>query len=78
MIKKNYKPKCLPAITKNLNCHILTKNLVTFKIENGVKNEKYYYGVSPIFRGGESEKNNIYGELPKKGAWTICRGLGKK
>ena len=28
---------------------------------------------------GRSQKNNIYGELPKKGgAWTICRGLGKK
>ena len=26
-----------------------------------------------------NKKNNIYGELPKKGgAWTICRGLGKK
>ena len=24
-----------------------------------------------------SQKNNIYGELPKKGAWTICMGLGK-
>ena len=22
--------------------------------------------------------HNIYGELPKRGAWTICRGLGKK
>ena len=29
--KKNYKPKCLSAITKNLNWQILTKNLATFK-----------------------------------------------
>ena len=29
--KKNYKRKCLSSITKNLNCQILTKNLVTFK-----------------------------------------------
>ena len=26
-----YKPKCLSAISKNLNWQILTKNLVTFK-----------------------------------------------
>ena len=31
MTKKNYKPKYLSAITKNLNWQILTKNLVTFK-----------------------------------------------
>ena len=31
-----------------------------------------------VFRGGGSQKNNIYGELPKKAAWTICRGVGKK
>ena len=30
------------------------------------------------FLGGRAQKNNIYGELPKKGAWTICRGLCKK
>ena len=29
--KKYYKPKCLSAMTKNLNCQILTKNLVTFE-----------------------------------------------
>ena len=29
--KKIYKRKCLSAIAKNLNCQILTKNLVTFK-----------------------------------------------
>ena len=38
--KKNYKPKCLSAIIKNLDCQILTKNLVTFKRLDGVKDEK--------------------------------------
>ena len=38
--KKNYKPKFLSAIIKNLNWQILTKNLVTFKRKDGVKDEK--------------------------------------
>ena len=29
------------VITKNLNCKILTENLVTFKRWEGVKNEKF-------------------------------------
>ena len=29
--KKNCKPKCLSAITRNVSWQILTKNLVTFK-----------------------------------------------
>ena len=29
------------VITKNLNWNILTKNLVTFKIWDGVKDEKF-------------------------------------
>ena len=37
---KNYQPKCLSAITKNLNWQNSTKNLVTFKRWNGVKDEK--------------------------------------
>ena len=51
--------------TKNLNWKILTKNLVTFKRWDGVKDEKFeYYGGSLknlIFRGGGvgSQKNNI-------------------
>ena len=36
---KKYKPKCLSAITKNLNRQILTKNLVTFKRKDEVKDE---------------------------------------
>ena len=35
-------------------------------------------GVDQFSVEGGYKKNNIYGELPKKGAWTICRGLGKK
>ena len=38
--KKNYKPKCLSAVTKNLNWQILSKNLVTFKRNDWVKDEK--------------------------------------
>ena len=44
------------VITKNLNWEILTKNLVTFKRWDGVKDEKfdYYRGSlkNQIFRGG--------------------------
>ena len=32
---------------------------------------------SPIFRGGGSQKNNIYGELPKKGLGQFAEGLVK-
>ena len=35
-------------------------------------------GVYQFLVEGGYKKNNIYGELPKNGAWTICRGLGKK
>ena len=38
--KKNCKPKCLSAMTKNLNWQILTKNLVTFQRWDGIKDEK--------------------------------------
>ena len=31
MTKKVYKQKCFSVITKNSNCEISTKNLVTFK-----------------------------------------------
>ena len=33
----------LSLITKNLNWEILTKNLVNFKIWDGIKVEKFYY-----------------------------------
>ena len=34
---KKYKPKCLSAITKNLNWQILTKNIFTFKRQYRLK-----------------------------------------
>ena len=36
------------------------------------------YGDSPIFRGGGSQKNNIYGELPKKGSLDNFHGAWQK
>ena len=41
------------VITKNLNWEMLTKNLVSFKRSDGVKNEKFEYD-------GESLKNLIF------------------
>ena len=43
MTEKNYKQMFFSVITKNSNCHILTKNLVTFKRSEGVKDEKLEY-----------------------------------
>ena len=40
MTKKVYKQKYFSVITKNSNWEILTKNLVTFKRKDGVKDEK--------------------------------------
>ena len=63
--------------TKNLNWEILTKNLVTFKRWDGVKDEKFqfYRGSlkNLIFKEGVCEKPICMGELPKSGAWTVCR-----
>ena len=54
------------VITKNLNCGILTKNLVTFKRWEGVKDEKFgYYGGSlkNLILGGRGvHKWPIYGK----------------
>ena len=53
------------VITKDLTWEILTKNLVTFKIWDGVKDEKFYYGGSLkhlIFRGEVTQKP-IYREV---------------
>ena len=48
-------------IGKNLKWEVLTKNLVTFKRWDGVKDEKYGDSLkNPIFRGGwGSRKTNI-------------------
>ena len=40
-IKKLSTKKCSSAITKNLNWKILTKSLVTFKRQGGIKDEKF-------------------------------------
>ena len=75
------------VITKNLNWNILTKNLVTFKRWDGVKDEKFKrYGDSLknlIFRGGLTKKQYIVRNCLKSGSWTVCRfkvgeGFGKK
>ena len=62
------------VITKKLNWETLTKNLVTFKRWDGVKDENFeYYGDSlknTIFvlgEGGVHEKPIYKCELPKKG-----------
>ena len=39
--KKLYKQKCFSVIAKNLNCEILSKNLVPFKRWDGAKDEKF-------------------------------------
>ena len=41
MIRKAFKEKYFPVITKNLYREILTKNLVTFEIWDGIKDEKF-------------------------------------
>ena len=63
-----------------LNCDILTKNLVTFKRRNGVKDEKFeYYGGSLenlIFKWGVHEKPIYRGNAKKRkglGSWQIQR-----
>ena len=64
-----YKPKCLSAITKNLNWQILTKNIFTFKRQYRLKIKNVNIMRVHQFLGEEGgvKKNNIYGELPKKG-----------
>ena len=56
------------VIITNLNCEVLTKNLVTFKRWDGIKDEKFYWvsPKNPIFKW--VLKKPIYrGELLKKG-----------
>ena len=75
------------VITKNLNWNILTKNLVTFKRWDGVKDEKFKcYGDSLknlIFRGGLVKKQYIVRNCLKRGLGQFAdlrwgRGLAKK
>ena len=74
------------VITKNLNWDILTKNSVTFKRWDEVKDEKFdYYSGSlknPIFREGVNEKPiyrgwGVGGGLLKRGTWAFCRFKGE-
>ena len=56
------------VITKTLNWEILTKNLITFKKCDGVKDEKFYGGSlkDPIFKtggGGVLMKNQYIGVI---------------
>ena len=57
------------VITKNFNCEILTRNLVTFKRWVRVKDENfsYYEGSleNPIFRGGFTKNQYIGGNCLK-------------
>ena len=59
------------AITKNVNWEILTKNLVTFKRWDGVKDEKLEHYrdslTNLIFRGSVHKKPIYREELPNKG-----------
>ena len=71
------------VITKNLNLEILTKNLVTFKRWDMVKDEKFNMGVhwKIRFLGGLQKINILEGIAKKRGAWEVCRfkrGLFKK
>ena len=67
------------VITKNLNWELLTKNLVTFKRCDGVKDEKFeYYGgplKNSIFKEGAGLTKNQYlkGNCLKTGVWTVYR-----
>ena len=65
-------------ISKKLNWEVFTKNLVTFKKWDGVKDEKFqYYGSSlknSIFRG--VHKNPIYRGCLKRGLGQFADLIG--
>ena len=58
------------VITKNSNWEILTKNIVTFKRQYGVKDEKLFGGFTEKSNffffgwGGDSRKTNMERGLP--------------
>ena len=55
--KKKYKPKCLSAITKNLYWQILTKDIVTFKRQDGLKMKNdNIMGIHQFLEEGEGKK----------------------
>ena len=56
------------VIAKNLKWEVLTKNLVTFKRWDGVKDEKYEDWLrNSIFMTGVMKDQHIGREVPKKG-----------
>ena len=55
-----YKPKCLSAITNNLNWQLLTKNLVTFKKQDGLKMKNVNIMEVHQFLGEEGHKKKQY------------------
>ena len=59
------------VITKNLNWEKLTKNLVTFKRWDEVKDEKCFRGVheKPIYRKGHCLKRRGLGQSADLRAW---------
>ena len=64
MTKKVYKQKYFSVITKNSNWEILPQNLVTSKIEDGIKDEKlqYFWGsLKNLTVMGGLQKTNIEG-----------------
>ena len=68
MIKKFIKKKCFSVTIKNLNCETLTKILVTFKRQDGVKDEKLWgFTEKSNFQEEIHEKPIYMRELPKKG-----------
>ena len=70
--KKVYKQKCFSVTIQNLNCEILSKNLVTL---DGVMDEKSLgFTKNPTFRGRFTKNQCIGGELPKKGGFFLQGG----
>ena len=62
--------KCFSVTIKNLNCETLTKILVTFKRQDGVKDEKLWgFTEKSNFQGEVYEKPIYMGKLPKKGGF---------
>ena len=67
-------------ITKNLDWKTLTKNSVTFKRWDGLKDGLILWGFADFFffffwgGGGGTKNTKILGGLLKWGtAWTVCR-----
>ena len=65
------------VITKNSNWEILPKNLVTFKRQDGIKDEKLWFGKIRLL-GGSSRKTNIEGGRGLDSLPIWGGGLGKK